>query len=111
MEHVNGTDVQRPAAPVLRKETHSIEGLGEVIVRMLKFSERLAIGRAGEADQTGDLFVPRLLAAAVSDMGGAPLFTVEEWDVWAAVNPKGASVLTDVALRLGGYGGDAAKNA
>lgn len=109
------TELRRAPLPVLRKETVDVHSLGEVVVRMLKLSERLALGRevtaASAASHSDDLFIPRLLAMAVAYQSGEPLFTVEEWDIFAAENQADAGVLADVAMRLGGFGEAAAKNA
>lgn len=101
-------------APVLRKEVVEVPSLGEVVVRMLRLSERLSLGRAvtevREGVRSEDFFIPRLLAATVADQAGKPVYTVDEWDIFAAEHPDDASLLSDAALRLGGFGGTAAKN-
>lgn len=91
--------------PTLRKEVVAAEPLGEVVVRMLKLSERLALS---DADAKANTYVPRLLAIAVATKEGAPVFDAEGWDIFAADHPAMAGTLVDAALRLSGLGGDAA---
>lgn len=93
--------------PVLRKEVVDVAPLGEVVVRMLKLSERLALGTGAGSHDT---FAPRLLAAAVTTKEGEPLFDVEQWDIFGAEQTEAMNKLLDVALRLSGMDGDAPKN-
>lgn len=159
------TGEARPAAPVLLKEVVPTQTLGEVVVRALKLSERLALGRPPEGMSQGlrvslmrlsgelaetlsktaepaaceqivssalqaaidaapteasisgsnvlavDLVSARLLAMAVTDKQGVPIFSVDEWDIFGAQNQQETDSLVDVAMRLGGFIRAAAKNA
>lgn len=94
-------------APVLPKETVDVPELGgEVVVCGLLLDPLLK--RNG---LSGGALVLHTLAAAVVLEDGAPLFTYEQWDVWAAQHPEAAIRLFDVAQRLNGLNAQAnAKN-
>lgn len=111
------TLVVKAAPPALRKETITVDGFAsDLVVRALKLSERLSLGRAvtqaAEADQakSDDRFTARLLALAVSYTDGSPVFTEDEWDIYGADHMAQTNQLVDVAMRLGGFGEAAAKN-
>jgi len=100
--------------PFLAKEVVATQQLGEVVVNGLRLSQRLALGRLGKAadpDAAADLFCARILAIAVTDKAGKPVFNEETWDIFAAQHQDDSNALLDVALRLGGFNRDEAKNA
>lgn len=101
-------------APTLRKETVPVASLGgEVIVRGLMLSERMMLREKAHAAREsggGDRFIAELLACAVIDEDGKPLFSAEQWDIWAAANPAEYGALIDKAIDVGGLDGAAAKN-
>lgn len=95
-------------APELPQETVEVPALGgEVTVRAMTLTERLAFGgQAGERER-----VPvALLAMCVLADDGLPLFDAAGWDSFGAANMDQAMTLVDVAMRLSGLTGDA-KNA
>lgn len=104
----------RPAAPVLRKEVVTTPALGEVVVRALRLSERLALNRdvrtERETTDANDQFCARLLSACVTDKAGVALYTLDEWDIFGATNEIDVNMLIEVALRLGGFDRGEAKN-
>lgn len=90
------------ARPVLPKEAHDIPELGgEVVVRGLLLSERLAL--FAEA-RDGERFshISRLLACAVIDAEGKPVFTAEEWEQFGSANFEAALRIFEIARRLSG---------
>lgn len=100
--------------PTLRKETVPVPSLGgDVVVRGLMLSERLGLREKAQAAKEaggGDRFVAELLACSVVDADGHPLFTAEQWDIWAADHPAEFGALIDKSMELGGLDGAAAKN-
>lgn len=97
------------AAPVLPKETVAVEELGgEVVVRGLLLSERLAL-YAGANDE-GRVFaqIPALLAQTVVDADNAPVFNVEQWEAFGSKHVDAAMRLFGVAKRLSGLDAEAA---
>lgn len=97
----------RPPTP--RKETIEIAGIGEVVVRGLMLSERLAL--IALEDSQGYRAVPQQLAYCVLDVNGEPLMTAEQWDTWAAQNPEAWFDIVKAIRRLSGQDlGDVAKN-
>lgn len=100
--------------PVLPKQAVPVASLGgEVIVRGLKLSERLALfanlGEAGAAPEQAFVHVPRVLARVVVLADGAPVFSEEEWEVHGATWPEEVFELFRVAQKLSGLDGDDAK--
>lgn len=97
------------AAPVLPKETVDVPELGgEVVVRGLLFSERLALfARVGDG---GKAFaeIPELLALVVLDAAGETVFTSAEWEQFGARNMDALLRLFAVAKRLSGLDMEAA---
>lgn len=99
------------ARPVLKKQAVAIAELGgEVVVRGLMLSERLALF-AGMAEGKAYAHMAQLLALCVQDCDGVPVFTADEWDIWAADHAAAAVNLFDVARRVSGLDAEiAAKN-
>lgn len=90
-------------APVLPKEAVQVAELGgDVIVRGLLLSERLALF-AG-INEAGKAFahIPRVLAATVHDADGLPVFSEAEWEAFGASSFEAALRLFAVARRLSG---------
>lgn len=85
--------------PVLRKEAVRIESLGDddVVVRQLKLTELLELGRLQLAREAEVL---QVLTWCVVDDQGAPLLTADEWEAWGASHPDDAAALYTVANRL-----------
>ena len=80
--------------PVLPSETVAVDALGgDVVVRGLKLSDRLAKSYAHLA---------KLLAASVVGDDGLPLLNESEWDAFGGVNFTEALALFSVASRLSG---------
>ena len=101
-------------APVLPKEAVSVASLGgEVIVRGLKLSERLALfanlGEEGAAPEQAFVHVPRVLARVVILADGEPVFTEEQWEIHGASYPDDVFALFKVAQKLSGLDSDDAK--
>lgn len=106
-------ETRRPPA-VLRKEVVPTKTWGDVVVRALRLSERLAVGDVpeieGEAAEArsrriGRLFSARLLAEAVADKHGAALYSADEWDIWLGTHAPELAPVIDKALQLGGFDG------
>lgn len=95
-------------SPRLPKEAVEVASLGgEVIVRALTLTERLALGRNDEAREA----IPvTLLAQCVVDESGLPLFSRDDWEAFGAAHMDEAMRLVAVAMRLSGLDGDDAKN-
>ena len=100
------------AAPVLPKETVAVEELGgEVVVRGLLLSERLAL--YANANDEGRVFarIPALLAQTVVDADGAAIYDAAAWEAFGAQHMDAALRLFGVAKRLSGLDAEsAAKN-
>ncbi len=107
-------------APTVPKETVQVDALGgEVVVRGLLLSERMAVQkkivtlRKAEATDEGNVhaILPVLLALCVLDADGLPLFTHDEWQAFGARHPAQAVGLFNTAWTLSGFDADAeAKN-
>ena len=97
---------------MLPKETVAVEELGgEVVVRGLLLSERLAL-YAGANDE-GRVFaqIPALLAQTVVDADGAAIYDAAAWEAFGAQHMDAALRLFGVAKRLSGLDAEsAAKN-
>ena len=76
-------------------ETVQIEGIGEVTLRGLTFSGRVALH---EASQDRGMFLQQLLAVVVE----SPKLTAAEWDVFGGVDQERFIELTGIAMRLAG---------
>ncbi len=97
------------APPVLPKETVDVPELGgEVVVRGLLFSERLAL--FARVDEKGKAFadIPQLLAQTVIDGDGEPVFTAEQWEAFGASHMEALLRVFAVARRLSGLDAEAA---
>lgn len=104
--------------PTLPKETVHCAALGgEVVVRGMQLSERLAVSgqradlakpRQGESQadaeaRAGATLVPRVLAFTVLLDDGSPALDVAEWEALGATEPGACMALFDVAMRLSGH--------
>lgn len=95
-------------APTLPKETVTLEGVGDVIVRGLLLSDRLQLFGS---NKDGRLRLSDLLAKTVTDAKGEPIWDAEQWEVFGAANFKAALDVYQVARRLSGLDAEiAAKN-
>ena len=92
-------DVKRPVLP---KETVTVPELGgDVVVRGLLLSERLAIFSPREGVNQF-AHIGELLAATVVDCAGEAIFTATEWEEFGAKDFSAALNLFQVARRLSG---------
>lgn len=91
---------------------------GEVRVRALWLSQRLAIeqriGRlrakhADEPDAAVYACIPDLLAIAVVDAAGQPVYSRQHWEIFGATHTALALSLFNTAWRLSGMSGEDAK--
>ena len=102
-------------APTLAKQTVDMPTLGgDVVVRGLLLTERLALV-AGMAHTPADddatpasrtalyAVMPTLLAQAVVDADGLPLWTADEWQVFGSAHEAKAIELFNTAWRLSGF--------
>lgn len=102
------------AQPTLPKETVEVEALqGEVVVRGLLLTERLAVEArivalrsAQKADSSAadvNEILPVMLAICVLDADDLPLWTEHEWQVFGIEHRGQAVALFNVAWRLSGF--------
>ena len=121
------TDTQRPP-PVLRKEVVPTSQWGELIVRQLLASDRVALSMndaEGPQDETDAqrrqrisrnyaLFLAELMACAVVGKDGEPMYSAADWDAWNSTQGEDCLALANKALAINGYrtlgGEDVAKN-
>lgn len=97
------------ASPVLPRETVDVPALGgEVVVRGLLFSERLALFARVDKDGKAFAEIPELLALTVLDGEGAAVFTAAEWEAFGAQHMEALLGLFAVAKRLSGLDAEAA---
>ncbi len=97
------------AAPALPREAVAVAELGgDVVVRGLLFSERLALfSRIGD-DGKAFAEIPQLLAMTVIDAEDAPVFSAAEWEQFGAKHMETLLHLFAVAKRLSGLDAEAA---
>lgn len=89
--------------PTLPKEAVDIAALGgEVVVRGLKLSERLALWGSAREGEARYAQIADLLAVAVEDAEGKPLLTADEWDALGGTHMEQVLAVFDVARRLSG---------
>ena len=87
------TSAQKRAVPAVPREAFPMPDGGEVFVRALRLTERLALRREVAAcrpagsDEALEYTIPRLLGRAVVDAAGAPVFGVDEWCDYSATYP------------------------
>ena len=96
------------AAPTLPKETVEVAALdGEVIVRGLLLTERLAIEAriVGLRSTAADVhaILPAVLAICVLDAEELPLWTEQQWQIFGVKHQGQALALFNVAWRLSGF--------
>lgn len=99
-------DVKAPVLP--QERLHLVPELGEVIIRPLLLSERLGLWRRSVAYGYTDpyTYTAGLLACAVVDANHEPIFSVEEWEIWGALNMRSALQLFEQAWALSGLNDD-----
>lgn len=115
--------------PVLRKEVVETAQWGELVVCQLMASAR--IGLAANDEEAGleeseverkqrlgrnfAKFLAELMARAVTDKEGEPMYSPDDWDAWNAIAGDDSLKLCNKALALNGYrtldGEDVPKNA
>jgi hypothetical protein len=93
--------------PTRRSEAVPVPALGgDVLVRRLSLVElNETRGEVG-----GIAFVARLLAVAVVDADGLPLWDAEQWALWGRDHDGDFSSLSEAVLRLNGGDAESAKN-
>lgn len=94
--------------PVLPKETIDVPELGgEIILRGLLLSERLAL--FADVREGGERYshIARLLAVTAIDADGHQVYTVDEWEQFGAQYFDAALRLFDVARRISGLDAEA----
>ncbi len=97
------------ASPVLPREAVDVAELGgEVVVRGLLFSERLALFSRVGGDGKAYAEIPELLALTVLDADDAPVFTAAEWEQFGAKHMEAMLRLFGIAKRLSGLDAEAA---
>lgn len=97
------------ASPVLPKETVEVAELGgDVVVRGLLFSERLAIYAGAGEDGRTFAQIPVLLAQTVIDADGVAIYSADEWEQFGARHMDALLRLFAVAKRLSGLDAEAA---
>lgn len=108
MAVVNRGTVEKPTLPKRTVEVPALDG--EVVVRGLLLDERLLFQQRVRADRDDEggvrRHVPDLLALAVTDDEGEPLFTVDEWRVFGAKHQSQALELFSVAMEVSGFVGE-----
>jgi hypothetical protein len=93
------TDIKKP---VLKTETIEMPLLGgSVTVRGLLLSTRMALFSALDKQQQY-IYPSQLLAVTVLDESGEPIFTADEWDIWAGENQAEGMQLFNLAQKLSG---------
>lgn len=108
-------------APVLRKEAVACPSLGgDVVLRMLTLSERMALHERLRGPRPADDAEERpappadpqkryaqmaelLAVSAIDAETGGPLMSAQEWDLFAAEHTDDAMALLDAAKRLSGF--------
>ena len=97
---LNRSDIATPSVP---RETVAVPSLGgEVIVRGMLLSERLALFSGLRNETAGYGHIARLLAPVVIGEDGKPLLTAEEWEAFGGTNFAEVLDLFTVARRLSG---------
>jgi hypothetical protein len=106
-------------APTLPFEEVPCEPLGGAVrVRALLLSQRLAMEskvsslRAKHPDNPEEatyIVIPEMLSIAVVDAKDQPIYSVHRWEVFGAQHTALALELFNVAWRLSGMSGEAAK--
>lgn len=84
---------------------------GDVIVRPLMLSDRLALAQEFRANGRPKDFahIASLLAYSIVDANHEQLFTADQWEAWGSVHTTAALELWDVAWGLSGLATDAAE--
>lgn len=82
---------------------------GDVGVRQLMLGEWLAAEEAAKGARDARLF-PHLLAACVVDADQLPIWSADQWDLWAVEHVAEFSALLDTVLAVNGRAPGDAKN-
>lgn len=98
--------LRRNQVPEIRvpKEAVKLESMGgDVVVYGLRLSDKLRFA-AWDVERDGPRHrqMAALLAVAVRDGAGEPIWTEDDWDVWGGQNMADAVQLFRVAERLSG---------
>lgn len=103
-------DVPAPMLPDQRVVSVPELG-GEVIVRPLLLSDRLALAREARVNDKPKDFghIASLLTHAVVDAEGEQLFTTAQWEAWGSLHMLAALSLWDAAWSMSGLDTDAAE--
>lgn len=99
------------AAPTRRQEVFRIAAppfSGDVAVRQLLLGEWIAAEEAAQGATNARLF-PHLLAVAVVDADALPIWTAEQWDLWAVEHVAEFTRLLDTVLKVNGRAAGEAK--
>jgi hypothetical protein len=92
--------IARPSRPILPTESVEIASLGgAVIVRGLTLSQRMQIAKV---DAENGVAMLDILAVSVLANDGDPLFSRQDWDIWASLHIEDAVMLAGIARRLSG---------
>jgi hypothetical protein len=92
--------IARPSRPTLPTELVDVASLGgAVIVRGLTLSQRMRIARV---DAENGLAMLDILSVSVLASDGEPVFSREDWDIWASLHIEDAVALAGIARRLSG---------
>lgn len=90
-------------SPLALTERVAVPGLGEVTVQSLRLSDILPV--TGDA-KNQEL---RLVALSTRDDDGEPLWSEDQWDVWAGRNLTGWRLLAGAVARVCGLDQEAAE--
>lgn len=105
--------LKRGAVPAPGRTRVEVEvpALGGAVIAssLATVGEQLALLDTVQKDRGAGL--PRMLAAAVLDADGEPLWSEDEWSVWLASHMGDTTALELAVLRAWGLGRDAAKDA
>lgn len=108
MALIKRDQVQEPA---LRSEAVTVEPFGgDVLVRELTLTQRLALKEAGSEEAGGNTKrMLHMLHLSVVDADGAHVFTAEQWDAFGAKHQAVVQELFVKAVSVSGFDGEKAK--
>jgi hypothetical protein len=111
MAVLNKSNIVAPTLP--EPQVREVPALGgEVLVRPLMLSDRLAIHqdvRTNGGAPVQFAHISALLAYAVVDANHEPIFTAEQWEAWGALHTAAALDLWDVAWAISGFDQESAE--